>query len=226
MGNPLPATHKNSRNIENNVKQPRKNPEKNASADDRFLLTNLTFDIIIRNSMKRGNHAMTQPTNEVLMNPIRMRIIQFFLTHRTATSAEAAAELSDIPRATLYRHISVLESHGYLQVVHKTRIRGATERTFALNEAQLADGGDSSQKAFRILMGLYRDFDRYFSGAACDPVRDYVFLKTDELRLTDAEYNEFLVKMLGLIKEYAGKTPDDTRKLRRFSLISSPTDQS
>lgn len=167
---------------------------------------------------------MAQQSNAILMNPIRMRIIQFFLTHRTATSAEAAAALPDIPRATLYRHISILETHEYLKVVNKTRIRGATERTFTLDEAKLADGGDSSQKAFRILMGLYRDFDRYFSTDGCDPVRDYVFLKTDELHLTDAEYNEFLMQMLGLIKSYAGKAPDEARKLRRFSLISSPTD--
>lgn len=169
---------------------------------------------------------MVQQANEILMNPVRMRIVQYFMTHQTATSAETAAAMPDVPRATLYRHINVLEENGYLQVVSRTRIRGATERTFMLNGAKMAAGagGDSSQKAFQILMNLYRDFDRYFSSGKSDPVRDYIFLKTDELCLTDAEYNTFLVEMLELIKSYSGRESEG-RKKRRLSMISSPTDE-
>ena len=163
--------------------------------------------------------------NEILMNPVRMRIIQCMTAHETATSAELAAWLSDVPRATLYRHINVLAENDYLTIVNRTRIRGATERTISLNASKLAAhaGQDSSQKAFAILMGLYRDFDAYFSSGKANPMRDFVFLKTDELHLTGAEYNAFIVEMLELIRKYSGRTASDDRPLRRFSLISSPT---
>lgn len=166
---------------------------------------------------------MAMQANEVLMNPVRMRIVQCFLTHDTATSAEISAWLEDVPRATLYRHINVLAENDFLTIVEKTKIRGATERTFKLNRKMLTAGNDSTQKAFSILMGLYRDFERYFSSETPDPVRDYVFLKTDELMLSDREYNAFLVEMLELIKAYSGRSAEG-RTLRRLSMISSPTE--
>ena len=168
---------------------------------------------------------MALQANDVLMNPVRMRIVQCFLTHETATSAEVSAWLEDVPRATLYRHINVLAENDFLTIVEKTKIRGATERTFKLNRKMLTSGGDSTQKAFSILMGLYRDFERYFASESPDPVRDYVFLKTDEMMLNDREYNAFLVEMLELIKAYSGR-PAEGRALRRLSMISSPVETS
>lgn len=165
---------------------------------------------------------MTLQTNEILMNPIRMRIVQCFLTHDTATSTEVANWLSDIPRATLYRHITVLEENGILTIVNRTKIRGATERTFTLNREKMsAGGGDASQNAFSILMGLYRDFDRYFSSESPDPVRDMILLKSFDLMLSDREYNAFLMEMLELIRSYSGR-PAEGRTPRCLSMISSP----
>ena len=164
---------------------------------------------------------MTLQTNEILMNPIRMRIVQFFLTHDTATSTEVVHELHDIPRATLYRHIAVLEENGILSIVHRAKIRGATERTFKLNREKMSSGGDASQNAFSILMGLYRDFDRYFASESPDPVRDMMLLKSFDLMLSDREYNAFLMEMLELIHSYAGRDPEG-RTARCLSMISSP----
>ncbi len=164
---------------------------------------------------------MTLQTNEILMNPIRMRIVQFFLTHDAATSTEVVSELHDIPRATLYRHIAVLEENGILSIVNRTKIRGATERTFKLNREKMSSGGDASQNAFSILMGLYRDFDRYFSSESPDPVRDMMLLKSFDLMLSDREYNAFLMEMLELIHSYAGRDPEG-RTARCLSMISSP----
>ncbi len=164
---------------------------------------------------------MTLQTNEILMNPIRTRIVQYFLTHDTATSTEVVSELSDIPRATLYRHITVLEENEILTIVNRTKIRGATERTFRLNREKLSTGGDASQNAFSILMGLYRDFDRYFASESPDPVRDMILLKSFDLMLSDREYNAFLMEMLELIHSYAGRDPEG-RTARCLSMISSP----
>ena len=41
----------------------------------------------------------------VVMNPVRQRIIQYLILHGEGTAKEMQAELSDIPVASLYRHI-------------------------------------------------------------------------------------------------------------------------
>ena len=61
---------------------------------------------------------------EVVMNPIRQRIFQYFLLHETGTVKELKKALSDIPNASLYRHIKILVDHSILIVVGENRIRG------------------------------------------------------------------------------------------------------
>lgn len=42
---------------------------------------------------------------EIVMNPARQRIFQYFLLHETGTDKEIRKALPDIPIASLYRHI-------------------------------------------------------------------------------------------------------------------------
>ena len=45
---------------------------------------------------------------EIVMNPVRQRIFQYFLLHETGTVKEIRKALPDIPSASLYRHIKIL----------------------------------------------------------------------------------------------------------------------
>lgn len=45
---------------------------------------------------------------EVFMNPVRQRIIQYLLVHKKGTVKEIKKELPDVPSASLYRHIKIL----------------------------------------------------------------------------------------------------------------------
>ena len=45
---------------------------------------------------------------EVVMNPVRQRIFQYFLLHEAGTVKELKRALPDVPNASLYRHIKVL----------------------------------------------------------------------------------------------------------------------
>lgn len=71
---------------------------------------------------------------EVVMNPIRQRIFQYFLLHETGTVKELKKALSDIPNASLYRHIKILADHSILIVVGENRIRGTVESVYRLNK--------------------------------------------------------------------------------------------
>ena len=65
---------------------------------------------------------------EVVMNPVRQRIFQYFLLHETGTVKELKKALPDVPNASLYRHIKILADHSILIVVGENRIRGGKNK--------------------------------------------------------------------------------------------------
>src|SRR3712207_4096878 len=79
-------------------------------------------------------------TGDLLLHPVRLRIVQAFLGERALTTAELGAELDDVPTASLYRHVALLADAGVLTVAEERRVRGAAERRYRLVlEAASAD---------------------------------------------------------------------------------------
>ena len=64
---------------------------------------------------------------EIVMNPVRQRVFQYFLLHEAGTVKELRKALPDIPSASLYRHIRILTDRSILTVVGENRIRGTVE---------------------------------------------------------------------------------------------------
>ena len=71
---------------------------------------------------------------EIVMNPVRQRIFQYFLLHDTGTVKEIRKALPDIPSASLYRHIKILADSSILMVVGENRIRGTVHSVYQFNE--------------------------------------------------------------------------------------------
>ncbi len=69
---------------------------------------------------------------DLLLHPVRLRIVKAFLGDRALTTTQLAAELAEVPAGSLYRHVALLTKAGVLQVVAERRIRGAVERTYTL----------------------------------------------------------------------------------------------
>src|SRR6266498_1424634 len=109
-------------------------------------------------------------TADLLLHPVRLRIVQAFLGDRALTTSALSAELADVPTASLYRHVARLVDAGVLQVVAERRVRGALERTYVLRVAAASIGldqiaamsADEHRQAFMAFVaGLLGDFDRY-----------------------------------------------------------------
>ena len=107
---------------------------------------------------------------DLLLHPVRLRIVQAFLGERALTTAELRSELPDIPPASLYRHIALLTDAGVLAVASERRVRGTTERTYILRLAAANIGikelremtvDDHRQAFMAFVAGLLSDFDRY-----------------------------------------------------------------
>jgi len=76
------------------------------------------------------------PVLDVLLHPIRWRIVQRALG-REVTTTDLKRDLPDIPTTTLYRHVAALIDAGYLTVVRERKIRGTTERTLSLDQTKV-----------------------------------------------------------------------------------------
>lgn len=163
--------------------------------------------------------------NQVLLNPIRMRIVQYLATHESVTVGELVSIMTDVPRTTLYRHINTLAGSNILTVVGENRIRGTVEKVYALNILTLSSENtlqNATRNAFGFLMKIYADFEKYFSNANANPGKDRVFLNNTVLLMSDEEYDDFLNELKNLMVKHMKEEPSIKRKARSFSIISAP----
>ena len=165
-----------------------------------------------------------QNINEILLNPIRMRIIQELATKESMTATELCEKISDIPRTTMYRHINILLDNNILSVVSEKKIRGSLERTLALNIEEISGYNtlkNASQNAWSFLMNRYARFHNYFSRDNPDPGKDKIFLNNTVMMMDDHEFDQFLSELRGLLTKYNFETAEG-RKPRDISVISTP----
>lgn len=160
----------------------------------------------------------------ILMNPVRQRIVQYLIIRSKGTVAEISADLSDIPRASLYRHIRILLEAELLQVVEEKAVRGAIEKTYALVQPS-ADGftnTDISRIIQTSLLSIAASFGSYFKDEAADPAKDMLSVSSATLLLSDAEFMELFGKIGELYSGVMQNKPRGDRKPRCLTIISAP----
>lgn len=163
--------------------------------------------------------------NQVLLNPIRMRIIQYLAIHDSVTVGELISIMTDVPRTTLYRHINILVGSDILSVVGENRIRGTVEKVYSLNVLAVSSENtiqNATRNAFGFLMKIYADFEKYFNNANANPGKERIFLNNVVLLMSDEEYDEFLSELQNFMAKHMEKEPSTKRKARSLSIISAP----
>lgn len=161
--------------------------------------------------------------SKVMLNSARLRIMQYICVHGRVNTAAIVDALSDIPRATIYHHIKILEESKLIEVVEEKRVRNTTEKIYAARITDVTAIGDNPiQLSAAFHTELMQEFSRYFSSQDVDIKRDQVFFSSACLSVTDEEYMQLLGELKDLIVRYSdfSKTPE--RRLRKLSLISSP----
>jgi hypothetical protein len=168
---------------------------------------------------------------DLLLHPVRLRIVQAFLGDRALTTTQLAAELADVPVGSLYRHIGLLAQDGVLQVVAEQRVRGAVERTYTLRlaAAQLSPGeiatmtAEDHRHAFMAFVaGLLTEADRYLAAGQPDPARDGAGYRLAALWLNDAELTEFFCDLTEVIKPRLANPPHKNRRRRIVAGVILP----
>jgi len=168
---------------------------------------------------------------DLLLHPVRLRIVKAFLGDRALTTTELAAELDDVPAGSVYRHVALLAKAGVLQVVAERRVRGAVERTYTLRlfAAQIQPGevaamtpDEHAQAFMAYVAGLLADFDRYVDSVEFDPIRDGAGYRVAAMWLTDAEYAEFAQELVAVFQPRLANPPGKGRRRRMVYNVVLP----
>lgn len=159
---------------------------------------------------------------KTMLHPIRVRIIQLLAYNHSLTVAALADLMTDVPRPTIYRHIHILYENNIITVVKEQKIRGTYEREYGLNvNYEYAAAGKEGEIVSGLLLKLFSDFSSYFESQAA-PVEDKLFFSVNSMLLTDDEMESMKEEMFDVIKKYMNYLPQDGRKTRTISMISSP----
>lgn len=75
---------------------------------------------------------MTDKLMECITNPVKCKLLLEIYSQGQATAKHLSDKYTDIPPATLYRHLKRMLHDGILKVVEETQVRGTVERTYAL----------------------------------------------------------------------------------------------
>lgn len=168
---------------------------------------------------------------ELLLHPVRLRIVQAFLGDRALTTAQLAAELADVPTGSLYRHVAMLTKAGVLHVVAERRVRAVTERTYTLR-AQAAQiqpdeiaqmTPDEHLSAFvAYVAGMLADAERYFDSTNVDPVRDGAGYRMGAMWLTEGEVAELARDLWAVFAPRLANAPTRERRRRAVYTVVIP----
>jgi AcrR family transcriptional regulator len=159
---------------------------------------------------------------DLLLHPVRLRIVKAFLGERALTTSQLADELGDVPPGSLYRHVARLTRAGVLQVVAERRVRGAVERTYTLrvaaasiqpDEAQAMTLEEHSQAFLAYIAGMLADVDAYIATDPSDPASEAGY-RVGALWLTDDEFDSLMHDLVQVFLPRLANPPTAERRRR------------
>jgi helix-turn-helix protein len=174
-------------------------------------------------------------TVDLLLHPVRIRIVHAFAGGRTLTTTELGTRLPDVPKTTLYRHVGMLAAGGLLEVTGEQRVHGAVERSYRLNRASTrispqqaaAMTLDDHRHGFAAAMAaLLADFNGYLDRPNADPTADMVGYVQVPLWLSKEELESMAEQVRAMLASKMDNEPTPGRRLYLLSPILFPIDQS
>jgi DNA-binding transcriptional ArsR family regulator len=170
-------------------------------------------------------------TADLLLHPVRMRILQALFDADPLTTAQLRERLPDMAPATMYRHIAVLAEAGVLEVVAERRVRGTVERSYRVSQhhgvvdpaARAAMTREDHLRAYTTFAAsLMGDFDRYLAHDDANPAADGVVYRQAAVWLTEEEFTTMVEEIEHAVVSRVGQARDSTRIRRVVSLVVVP----
>jgi DNA-binding transcriptional ArsR family regulator len=170
-------------------------------------------------------------TLELLLHPVRLRIVHAMSGGVTRTTSDLLARLADVSKATVYRHVSILAEAGVLEVVSEQRVHGAVERGYRLCRPRSMIDPDAAasmtleehRDGFAAAMAaLIAEFNTYLDQDHTDPTGDKVGYRQIPLWLSTDELAELISQVGTILVSKMDNQPVPGRRLHLLSPILFP----
>ncbi len=174
-------------------------------------------------------------TLDLLLHPVRLRIVHAMSGGRLRTTNALCLELADVPRTSVYRHVGILVQAGVLEVADEYRVHGAVERRYILRrdravidrEMAATMTSEDHRRTFALAVSvLLTEFNAYLNRPGADPVADWLGYTQFVLWLTDQERTTLINQFIAAITAVRDNEASGDRKPYLLSPILIPTEPS
>ncbi|NJL93066.1 MAG: helix-turn-helix domain-containing protein [Anaerolineae bacterium] len=169
---------------------------------------------------------------DLIIHPLRLRIVMEFQHDRQMTSQQLAQALPDVPQSTLYRHINLLAEAGILTVVAENPVRGTLEKVYGINPDQLQLNPEDMNhytredfaRFFQVFIGtLMADYARYDDQLPPEVQRPRgVFFSKAMLQLPDSEASALFERLVQEVRAVEDQPIQAGARRRTIALVMIP----
>ena len=169
-------------------------------------------------------------TIELLLHPVRLRIVHALSGGRTLTTAHLRARMPNVSKATMYRQVSLLVEGGILEVDHDEPVGGTIERWYRLRRSSVVITSDDAaaslddyRRAFAAAVAaLLGEFNAYLDRGHANPPADAVGFRQHALWLSPHERDELIGELRKAIVPQLNNEPAPGRRQHLLSPILFP----
>jgi DNA-binding transcriptional ArsR family regulator len=168
---------------------------------------------------------------DLILHPVRLRILHAMSGGRMRTTADLCADLSDVPKTSLYRHVGLLAEAGALEVVGEQRVHGAVERTYRLRrEGATVDADTAASMSLKdhrhgfaaAAAALIAEFNAYLDREDANPTADSVSYRQGPLWLSQEEVVELVDETRRVLGPRWANQPGPGRRPHLLATILFP----
>lgn len=169
---------------------------------------------------------------DLLFHPIRTRIIQQLILNRGMTTKELREQLSDVPQATLYRHVKLLFEAEIIRIAETNKVTRKGEHVYevALDKLRALKNGigenvpeDQVQYVAVFLSTLLEQATFYLNETPPDQYQQDGFNYWYALMyLNDQEFKEVINSINSVVAKALEKKKTPERKLRGYAYMFIP----
>lgn len=170
---------------------------------------------------------------ELLLHPVRLRVIHALSGGRERTIGELCDRMPEVSKVTVYRHVALLTQAGFLEVASEHRVRGAVERCYRLRPDRPAIDGETAasmsledhRRGFAAAMAvLIAEFNAYLDREGANPTADSVSYRQSTLWLNPDELTGLINELLTVLQPCLSNQPAPGRVPYLLSPILFPTE--
>jgi hypothetical protein len=174
---------------------------------------------------------MKESTVDVILHPVRMRIIQYLINQKL-TAQQLKELLPDIPQASLYRNLKKLLVTEVIHIVDEIPNRGTIEKVYSIHNPSKASidpedlnklSSDEHLSLFiKFMANLMGEYERYLNQETIYLVADGVSYRQASFYLSEDEHNDFIQELIAVYSKVIKNEPKKGRRRRTIATIMIP----